>query len=125
MSGRWGQSGYSVVGGAGGSATTAAHIIQFAVGTATATSALSIPAGNVAFLVSVAVGTAYTAGATLAITCGATSLLPATAINAQFVDQYVSLPCVAVAGGVVTATVAGGPAAGAATVTVAYATPNA
>lgn len=125
MSGIWGQSGYQITGASGGTSSSTARIIQFAVGTATATSATQIPAGAVVIDIVVDVGTAYTAGATLAITCGATSLLPAAAINAQVATEYISLvPTTVAATAVVTCTVAGGPVVGAAVVTVVYGVPN-
>lgn len=122
--GRWGQSGYSVTGAAGGAVVLAAHVIQFTVGTATASSSTALPAGAVVCQVGVDVTTGYTAGATLEITCGAVVLLDAVAINAQVISLYVDLPFVATAGGVITATVTGGPVAGAATVSVLYAIPS-
>lgn len=98
--------------------------IRVTVGTATASSTAQIPAGAVVHQVAITVGTTYSAGSTVTVTRGATTLFAALAAPMTGGSPYVEFPDTTVAAsGVVTATVAGAPGAGACTVTVQFSTP--
>lgn len=103
-------------------------LICFALALATANSATSIPAGALVVGVSLLVTTPYSGGATIAIgRAGSTSLLMGTGDNTpQFAGEY-QAPQTTAWGGASTpivATVGGGPALGAALVTVQFGIPN-
>lgn len=106
----------------------ASQVIQFALGTATASSVTSIPIGASILRATLLVTTPYSAGATIEI--GSTpvpNLLQATTDNDPQVDDTYDAPQLTNwnAASVVTATVAGAPVAGTATVMVEYVTtPN-
>jgi hypothetical protein len=111
-----------------GSTPGASQVVQFALGTATASSVTSIPTGATILRATLLVTTPYTAGTTIEIgSTGVPSLLQATTDNDPEVDGTYDAPQLTNwnAASVVTATIAGAPAAGAATVMVEYvATPN-
>jgi len=88
--------------------------IKISATTTTATSTYSIPDGAMVESVSVRVGTQYSAGGTIAISCGAVSLLATDVIDAQTVAVYSVIEPVDIAtGAVISVTIAGAPAAGA------------
>jgi hypothetical protein len=120
-------SGLSLGGGGGAPPTPVVQTsqwIEFVVGTATVSSATSIPAGSRILRRLLVVTTAYSAGATIALDDAAALTIMATTDNTpQLANEYVREDRVvwplAVA---VRALVGGAPAAGAATVMVEYVT---
>lgn len=94
-------------------------------GTTTASSTTIVAAGRVISRISVEVTTAYSVGATFAISCGGVVLYAAGVINAQLTGETSALVLTpAVANGPLTVTVAGAPVVGAVTVYVEYCTPQ-
>jgi hypothetical protein len=102
--------------------------IQFAVGLATVSSATSLPPGAVINFVSIVVVLGYSVGATISVgRAGAPTLLMAPGdSDVQVIDEYEALQTTQFGGASlpILATVAGGPAVGAALVTVKYSLPN-
>ena len=95
--------------------------LKMAVGTATANSVTELPAGAVILSCHLVVETAYSEGATIAITAGGTEIMPAAYNDPTQVANYEGTDSVVAASkGNVTATVTGSPAAGAGYVVVTF-----
>ena len=102
--------------------------IQFALGTATASSVTPIPSGSIVVDARLNVTTGFSAGTTISLgQTGAVSAFLATGDNdATTIALYDAPQVTAVSGSglAVLATVSGGPSVGAATVIIEYVTPN-
>ena len=102
--------------------------IQFVLGLATRSSATNVPANAIVNFCSLVVILGYSGGTTIAVgRAGSASLLMATADNVATVANEYQTPQTTAWGGAalpILATVAGGPAAGAALVTVKYSIPS-
>lgn len=97
-------------------------VIKIAIGTtASYTSTTPVPANAYISRVVCKITTAYSAAATVAVSITAQSIMAATDLNAQIVNTYEkSEPKEIAAGGVVTVTIGGAPAAGVGIVYVEY-----
>lgn len=95
--------------------------IKITVGTTNTASTFALPNGATVQNVAVRVGTAYTAGGTIAVSCGAVSLLGTADNDAQTTGLYVNSDIVDIAtGAVISVVIAGTPVSGASDVFVTF-----
>lgn len=100
--------------------------VRMTIGTnASYTSTVVIPINNVVSSIFVNILSAYSAGATIAVTCNGQTLMSTTNNNPQVIELYEFLTDVVIsAASIITVTINGSPSAGSGTVIVNYSFPS-